>query len=68
MNMRVMMNKTEVSEALRISTRTVERKVKAGLIPKPSYDLGTRLPRWRSEDIAALIPSWSQQEALSSSR
>lgn len=66
--MQVTMNKKEVSQALRICTKTLERKVKAGLIPKPSYDLGERLPRWRTEDIVALIPPQGQTESLSSER
>lgn len=31
------------------------RKVRAGLIPEPSYSLGERTPRWWSADLDAVM-------------
>ncbi len=52
----MMMTKTEVAEFLRVSTKTVERGVKAGIFPEPIY-LGPRSPRWDQDAIMAIYAS-----------
>ena len=49
------LSKKQVAEMLSISPSTVERNVKRGTLPQPSYQLGVRSPRWSKEDIEILM-------------
>lgn len=59
--------KKEVAKILKISTRTVERQSRAGILPKPVY-IGARLPRWPAAAVEALINGQVQEESLNASR
>ena len=62
------LTKKEVAALLQVSTKTVERKVKEGAIPRPSYRLGVRLPRWRSGDFASHQPPRDHTADLNASK
>lgn len=61
------LTKKEVAKILGISTKTVERNSKKGILPAPSY-VGERSPRWNAESIYAILGGQGQTESLSSSR
>ena len=65
--MRRTLKKKEVAEILGISTKTVERNSRKGIIPMPSY-VGERSPRWDADAIFALLGKQGQTESLNSSR
>ena len=55
---------TELSELLKISRVQVWRATQAGKLPKPIY-LGPKSPRWRSDEIDAVIERASaEREAV----
>jgi predicted DNA-binding transcriptional regulator AlpA len=48
-------SKKQVARLLDISVSTVERNVKRGILPDPTYKLGSRAPRWNEDDINILM-------------
>lgn len=61
------LTKKQVAEILAISTKTVERNSKKGILPAPSY-VGERSPRWNAEAIYEIAAGRVQTDSLSSSR
>lgn len=68
MMMDVTLNKGEVAQLLKVTKSTVDRNLKRGLLPKPSYAAGPRSPRWLKSEIMAVLNPSSQVEALNESR
>lgn len=66
--MQAYMTKKEVAKFFSISTKTVERRVKANILPKPTYDLGPKLPRWPIEAIRNVMESSQGVDTLNVSR
>lgn len=61
------LTKKEVAKILGISTKTVERNSKKGILPSPAY-VGERSPRWNADSIYAILASQSHIDSLSSSK
>jgi hypothetical protein len=51
-----LLTKADLGQILRVNTRTVERMVSAGKLPKPDLYL-SRMPRWRPSTIRDFIES-----------
>lgn len=49
------LSREDVARHLGIKLCTVAAKVRAGLLPAPSYHLGQQLPRWDMEAIDKLM-------------
>jgi predicted DNA-binding transcriptional regulator AlpA len=43
--------KRELAARLGISTRTLDRAVRDGRLPRPTYVLGKALPLWNDEEV-----------------
>lgn len=59
-----MLTKSDVAELLKVSAKTVERRVKDGTLPQPKT-LGPRTFRWTLSDFAHLL---KPQEAANVSK
>jgi predicted DNA-binding transcriptional regulator AlpA len=57
----VWLDKQEVCRKLRMSESTLRRRVKAGIIPEPSRQLGDRMPRWPQKEIDVLMKAENKQ-------
>jgi predicted DNA-binding transcriptional regulator AlpA len=49
-----LLTKADLAEILRVNTRTIERMISRGDLPKPDKHL-SRMPRWRAETIRRWI-------------
>ena len=58
-----MLDRKQVAEYLTVSTATVERLVKDGIIPAPVLRLGTRLLRWDRASIDAALDNLAEDRA-----
>jgi hypothetical protein len=55
----------EVAEMLRMNSRTVQRMVRAGTFPAPTYRIGKKVPMW-SLDVIQAFASGTWQPARKS--
>jgi hypothetical protein len=55
----------EVAEMLRMNSRTIQRMVRAGTFPAPTYRIGKKVPMW-SMDIIQMFASGTWQPARKS--
>jgi predicted DNA-binding transcriptional regulator AlpA len=49
---RIYLRKAKVAERYDTTTRTIERMVQDGILPKPHY-FGSRFPRWAEDELDA---------------
>ena len=49
------LTKQQVAELIHAHGKTVERAVKAGRLPAPTYQLGPRSPRWSKAEVIRVM-------------
>ena len=58
---KIWLTKSDLAKYLSVTTRTIEKRVRDGVLPKSNKTLGERNPRWNKADIDAIMSGENTQ-------